>query len=215
MNPRWAVGALLIGGALITVSAYFGEHQATLAPPRVAVSPPAELPTPAAASGGLGAVKVDHYAQALYAGRSVNVYGFGITALWRKDSSIPELRELQRRYEAFADRIRAIPGGKGSVYVYPFEAFHCTVAALVKFTSPTLSNASREVREVQTAAWRKAIAAAFSSARFPGTAAAKLVMQRPTLSTAAAIFKYENQGGQVSLIRDIIREAVPLQAPPR
>ena len=33
MNPRWAVGALLIGGALLTVSAYFEEHQATLAPP--------------------------------------------------------------------------------------------------------------------------------------------------------------------------------------
>ena len=92
------------------------------------------------------AVKVDPYARALAAGlRDTTVYGFDIAALWRKES-IPELWLLRQRYNAFAERLRAIPSGRDKVYVYPFEAFHCTVAALVKFTAPALTMASPEVR---------------------------------------------------------------------
>lgn len=162
------------------------------------------------AEGGL-VVKVDPYARALASGRrDATVYGFGIAALWRKES-IPEAALLRQRYDAFAERVRAIPTARDTVYVYPFEAFHCTVAALVKFTAPALASKSAAVRRQHTDAWHAAISRAFSSPRFPRSPG-KLIMGRPSLGNAAAVFRYDNPGGEVATIRRLIRDAIESDA---
>ena len=161
--------------------------------------------------GGGFVVKVDPYARTLAIGRrDATVYGFGVAALWRKES-IPEAALLRQRYDAFAERVRAIPTGRDKVYVYPFEAFHCTIAALVKFTAPALATKSHEVRRQHTDAWHAAISRAFSSPRFPRSPG-KLVMQRPSLGNAAAVFEYDNPGGEVAAIRRLIRDAIESDA---
>lgn len=161
--------------------------------------------------GGGFVVKVDPYARTLAIGRrDATVYGFGVAALWRKES-IPEVALLRQRYDAFAERVRAIPTGRDKVYVYPFEAFHCTIAALVKFTAPALATKSHEVRRQHTDAWHAAISRAFSSPRFPRSPG-KLVMQRPSLGNAAAVFEYDNPGGEVAAIRRLIRDAIESDA---
>ena len=151
--------------------------------------------------------RLDRYAAALALGRrDASVYGFGIAALWRKEG-IPEHVQLQHRYNSLAERVRAIPSAKGSVYVYPFEAFHSTVAALVKFTAPMLTNeASPEIRQRHTEAWHAAITRAFASPDYP-RGPGKLIMLRPTLGDAAAVFRYDNPGGEVATIRRLIHEA--------
>ena len=67
----------------------------------------------------------------------------------------------------------------------------------VKFTAPTLTDASPAVRAEYVAAWRAAIETAFASPDFP-KAAGKLVMGRPSLSESAGIFRYDNPGGEIA-----------------
>ena len=141
-----------------------------------------------------------------------DIYGFDIAALWRKES-IPELAAVERRYRALAAQVAALPSAetaRGKVYIYPFRAFHSTVAALVKFTAPTLAGsgaAKAAERQKYVQAWRAAIDKAFASPRFP-RAPARLLMGRPSLSDAAGIFTYENPGGEVAAIRALVREAM-------
>eukprot|EP01052_Picozoa_sp_SAG31_P040705 SAG31_NODE_5962_length_2236_cov_1.543753_4_plen_137_part_00 len=85
---------------------------------------------------------VDPYVNDLANGRppAEDVYGFDIAALWRKES-IPELEKIQDQYNKIATKIASIPGAQDAAYIYPFAAFHCTVAALVK----VLLNSSRTI----------------------------------------------------------------------
>eukprot|EP01012_Entosiphon_sulcatum_P009670 TRINITY_DN15514_c0_g1_i1.p1 TRINITY_DN15514_c0_g1~~TRINITY_DN15514_c0_g1_i1.p1 ORF type:complete len:272 (+),score=29.89 TRINITY_DN15514_c0_g1_i1:35-817(+) len=111
---------------------------------------------------------------------------------------VPQLQWITRTIEAIEPSV---------VYVYPYNAFHCTVACLASFRHALWQNASHAVQAQFLAAWESSLKTCLNnSSGLPVGQSFKVVLQRPVLSRAAAYFPVHNPSGEIEAIRSCVRQ---------